>query len=122
MTAYGERREAARKLREIADEDEWIVVKLAAALGIDLMRCESREEGEAEVVRRIADLVDPTCRNVDKTGEGFACSECGCEVKRMASFPDAFENPCWEPTIKMPNGRGVDLQYCPHCGARVVGR
>lgn len=108
--ADDERREAARKLREIADEDEWIVVKLAAALGIDLMRCESREEGEAEVVRRIADLVDPTCHGIEeREHDGIGapprytsrCSNCG---------------QLWDETSGIPRFPA----YCPSCGRRVM--
>ena len=50
-------------------------------------------------MRRLADLMDPTCHPVPSDGNKFKCSECGEHIGAIgAVFP----------------------RYCPCCGARVV--
>ena len=56
----------------------------------------------SESVRRLADLIDPTCETVVKNGRTY-CGKCGrmleCEI----------EDDCYKFT-----------PFCPGCGARVV--
>lgn len=117
MISDTERREAARKLREI----EWrtmpemtdgeILDLLAASVGFDQYRNEDFDEG---LLGRIADLIDrPTCCNVydeiydeyegGRCENGFKCSKCGeivedCEGYRVTGT----------------------FNYCPKCGREVV--
>lgn len=66
-----------------------------------------------DVVNRIADLIDPTCRNTLPDNWGtFECSECGTQ---------------WSvcPVYIGPDGTSehdaVQPRFCPNCGARVIG-
>ncbi|MDD6945088.1 MAG: hypothetical protein PUI67_05570, partial [Collinsella sp.] len=64
------------------------------------------------VSRRVADLIDPTCKNtLPKNWGTFECSECGAQFEVNCVFMTASGNDDSEPMI--PN-------YCPNCGARVV--
>lgn len=104
-----ERREAARKLREI----EWrtmpeltdgeILNLLAASVGFVQYRNEDFDEG---LLGRIAELVDrPTCKNSEDIYDGsfFECSKCG----------ERWELSCGSPADN-------HLGFCPRCGAEVV--
>ena len=57
------------------------------------------------VLEKLADLIDPTCHMTDSrwdNGEctwGCICSACGAHIEHT---------------------RGSWLDYCPHCGARLV--
>lgn len=104
-----ERREAARKLREIERQtlceltDGELIDILAVAVGFDRYGSKSFDDGLFE---RIAELVDrPTCKNSEDLYDGsfFECSECGER---------------WELTC----GSSVDnnLCFCHRCGAEVV--
>lgn len=109
MISDTERREAARKLREI----EWrtmpeltdgeILDLLAASVGFDQYRNEDFDEG---LLGRIADLIDrPTCRNLSpKPADVLLCSECGEHVNI------AYVESCDD----------YHAKYCPRCGAEVV--
>lgn len=70
------------------------------------------------------DLIEPeeedTCCDVSDYENIFTCSRCGCSVRLRSAKADAFENVTYGPTLTMPNGRGGELSFCPHCGARVV--
>lgn len=49
-----------------------------------------------------------TCDNLTTRTDGFACSECGCEVVGcMLDDFGSFKNP-------------LRFSYCPNCGAKVV--
>ena len=61
---------------------------------------------------RLADLIDPTCRNTLPQNWGtFECSECGAQFEVCSVFMTESGNDDSEPII--PN-------YCPECGERVV--
>ena len=65
-----------------------------------LCRLVGAEESDwVTINRRLADLIDPTCRKViPNEMEGYVfCSKCGAEIGEYS----------------VPN-------YCPNCGARVV--
>lgn len=90
------RKEVAEKLREnstVHTTDE-VYVALLSCIGI--------KYDYANLLSRLADLIDPTCHDFGgeegTNGESydFACSACG-----------------WCGDVTKPN-------YCPHCGARVV--
>ena len=104
-----ERREIARKLREIewqtmpALTDGELLDLLAAAVGFDRYWIEDFAEG---LFKLIADLIDrPTCRNVADPYDGsfFECSMCG---------------EMWELTCGSPAEN--HLCFCPRCGAEVI--
>ena len=113
MISDTERREIARKLREIERHtlceltDGELIDFLVDAVGFNRYTNEDFDEG---LLGRIADLIDrPTCRNVYDEYEigacanGFECSECGNRV-------EDFEHYCITGTFN----------YCPECGAEVV--
>lgn len=109
MISDTERREIARKLREIDRQplceltDGEILDLLAASVGFDQFWNEDFDEG---LLGRIADLIDrPTCKNSEDLYDGsfFECSECGER---------------WELTCGGPADN--HLCFCPRCGAEVV--
>lgn len=104
-----ERREVARKLREIEVltlpelTDGEILDLLAVSVGFDRYGSKSFDDGLFE---RIAELVDrPTCKNSEYLYDGsfFECSECGER---------------WELTCGGPADN--HLNFCPRCGTEVV--
>ena len=109
-----ERREVAENLRKVKAECEergypWMVEDLLEALGF-----ETYEDGEDGIFDRLADLIDPTCKNkldelnrmapVEMRTDNFVCSACG---ETFCADPDGVNFP-------------IDWAYCPNCGARVV--
>lgn len=85
-----ERREVAERLRKTRG-----IMAFVDTLGID-------PDGDwcwADVSRRVADLIDPTCHKVIPSEiEGYVfCSKCGAEIGEYG----------------VPN-------FCHNCGARVV--
>lgn len=88
MIAMNNRQEVAKKLREnstVYTTDEVYVV---------LLSCIGITYDYANLLNRLADLIDPTCKPVE-AGNNIVCSECGADL-----YDD-------------------DL-YCSRCGARVV--
>ena len=111
MISDTERREIARKLREIewrtmpALTDGEILDLLAKSVGFDQCGNEDFDEG---LLGRIADLIDrPTCsiKRGYQTTWGV-CSRCGALVNAERAVSTATE---YLPT-----------RYCPKCGAEVV--
>lgn len=111
MTSDAERREVARKLRELdySDLQESLICAYLDALGI---------EGYTDwvgIAHRLADLIESeserTCRDVGD-GDKFVCSKCG------ASF--YYEGRWDEPTYWVDDVAAAAVEYCPNCGARVV--
>lgn len=109
-----ERREIAERLRITKAECEsrdypWMVEDLMQAL-----KFERYEDGEDGIFDRLADLIDPTCRNkqiaYNRTAprefraDNFICSACG---ETFCADGDGVNHP-------------IDWAYCPNCGARVV--
>ena len=94
-----ERREAAARLRTLADGDspmnERSVDALYTALGFPW----SFGTGiECSVIRHLADLIDrQTCHLIEDEDGYTACSECGCTALCMR-----------------------DATYCPACGRVIV--
>lgn len=82
------RQEVAEKLRES------ITARTTDEVYVALLRCIGITYDYANLLNRLANLIDPTCIPVE-AGNNIVCSECGADL-----YDD-------------------DL-YCPHCGARVV--
>lgn len=125
MSSRDERREVAERLRrawpEAGDmEKVWDVLDpiLGTHDGQDTYRAWE------QTFNRLADLIEPQkegmCCDASDEGNVFECSRCGCVVRLRTGQADAFENVTYGPTLTMPNGRGGELSFCPHCGARVV--
>lgn len=112
-----ERREVAARLRErpVARNIKESYVAIVQAVGV--RPCLLSHEGEsgdrfdaaayAEVLDRLADLIDPTChaeqdydRDEPIQGRWWKCEKCG-------------EYFVYE--------RGFEPSFCPYCGARVIG-
>lgn len=99
FSSAGERREAARRLRE------WEPFRADARIGgaVGMMRSLGRTVGAAPgetIAYRLADLIDPMCENNGRMQVSqFVCSSCG------AGFS---------------GGETEFFRYCPSCGARVV--
>lgn len=109
MISDTERREAARKLREIERQtlceltDGELIDFLVEAVGFNRYTNEDFDEG---LLGRFADLIDrPTCKNIADPYDGsfFECSECG----------ERWELTCGGPVDN-------NLNFCPRCGAEVV--
>lgn len=111
MVTSDERRDAADALRRMANDS---MHGLSFQNAIKECVCD-RDEGSVSwrgVMRRLADLIDPTCadvhdnsykRDADKAAYcAFKCSACGHERLMTDMVREA-------------------TLYCPHCGARVVG-
>ena len=104
-----ERREIARRLREIEGRttseltDGELIDLLVEAVGFNRYANEDFDEG---LLGHIADLIDrPTCRNLSpKPADVLLCSERGEHVGI------AYVETCDEHHAK----------YCPNCGAEVV--
>lgn len=115
MPTNEERREVARKLRELTGT--FITIgDLESALCIDMSSGRVDIARDAESISSLADLIEPdperTCRNVfgeDKfvthPESMFKCSECGCHVTDCESYAINIEGK-WN--------------YCPNCGLKVV--
>lgn len=109
MISDTERREIARKLREIEGRttseltDGELLDLLADKVRFGRYGSKNFDEGLFE---RIAELVDrPTCKNSEYLYDGsfFECSKCGER---------------WELTCGSPADN--NLNFCPRCGAEVV--
>ena len=116
MTTIEERREVARRLREIrpckSGHIEWW--RIAQAIGLkEPSGWFGWEKFEPDSVKRLADLVEPSCDCVKCELKYRArCDEMGKEMKRqrgsLLSLADDIElDDSWS--------------YCPSCGA-MIGR
>ena len=101
------RQEVAKKLREVS------TARTTDEVYVALLNCIGITYDYANLLNRLADLIDPTCEFVEvpdndefmvRVVSGFMCKKCGHEsiVERNC---DGWAEP--------PN-------YCPNCGARVV--
>ena len=99
-----ERREAAERLRgDLMHELGVTEGALAYAIGYTAASGMTYTEAVHDMLSRLADLVDPTCRmaydrdaSALMCGPRLTCSACGAHV----------------PT-------GIGYRYCPRCGARI---
>lgn len=114
MTSAEERQEVAARLKSLIPDvngmrdlaaylDCWVGVEDS---DVDcLYRVETDRKAAKMTLEKLADLIDPVCHMTNATlNKGFGvwgciCSECGANIE--------YE-------------RANSLNYCPHCGARVV--
>ena len=106
-----ERQAVANRLRaythdfDFMDSDPFWYIAKSLFGNVDFQDC-------CNVFDRLADLIDPTCRNTLPQNWGtFECSKCGMQFEVSSVFMTESGNDDSEPII--PN-------YCPNCGARVV--
>ena len=117
MISDEERREVARRLREIrlckSGHIEWW--KIAQAIGLkEPAGWFGWEKFEPESVQRLADLIEPTCLacpDVEDTPDGgqfecWSCSVCGNIVSVDPDYDTETDGPA----------------YCEACGHRIVGK
>lgn len=113
-----ERREVAARLRDLprtADADgcctAWDVL---FALG--MKRCDAIGFVNAVDAQRLADLIDPTCKDMADVNpvDGFVCSACDW----WGVAQQAYDNGWGEPDFDSPAEYAI--RFCPNCGARVV--
>lgn len=97
-----ERREVAARLRKTQG-----IKAFVESLGIDL----NGDWYWTDVSRRVADLIDPTCKNVSGYQDVFECSECRCKVELTAEVCNEYGEPF--SVVFVPS-------FCPECGTRVV--
>ena len=116
MISDKQRREVAKRLRNLADSPEEIGIpehKVISVLGISggfYDDCCKNED-----VAALADLIDrPTGHDVsDFDHEAFKCSLCGYRVlTRSGDSCDAV--------VVSPDGLVSEYCYCPNCGKEVV--
>ena len=113
MTNREERQEVAKKLREnstVHTTDEVYVV-LLSSIGITY--------DYANLLNRLADLIDPTCHMSWEYGNGDDDTDEYMEL--IADTPeDTVACHCHACDIVFRFERGIVPDYCPFCGARVV--
>lgn len=127
MISDEERREVAHRLREVTDGERaamFLEEILCGILGDRYCRDGEFQISDKLILLRLADLIEPDeddmCCDVSDGGSVFECSRCGCAVSLRTAEVDVFENATYGPTLTMPNGRGGELSFCPHCGARII--
>lgn len=98
------REEVAKKLREVS------TARTTDEVYVALLHCIGITHDYANLLNRLADLIDPTCTaDIKREDDGIdaqpyytsSCGNCGA---------------LWD-TI---TGAALLPKYCPHCGARVV--
>ena len=97
-----ERREVAARLRKTQG-----IKAFVESLGIDL----NGDWYWTDVSRRVADLIDPTCKNVSGYQDVFECSECRCKVELTAEVCNEYGEPF---------SVSFTPSFCPDCGAVVM--
>lgn len=129
------RREVAENLRYAADYPgyeirymEQFIAELRETVFCDV--CSNA--GYSDILQRIADLIDPTCRNVGGERYAFKCSECGCYTTEFDHVfapreeqERVYGELCDELGIDRAMARFSPVHssvpsHCPGCGARVV--
>lgn len=118
MATSEERREVSERLRWLASKQGTYKGVLGSDVLVPLRLLSVDHPGfmTRKSVARLADLIDPTCKDVGDEAH-FVCSSCGCRVDRWQGDLDL--DPI-TPTV-MEDGEGlVTPRYCPSCGARVV--
>ena len=114
MTSVEERQEVTARLKSLIPDvnsmrdlaaclDFWIGVEDS---DVDcLYRVETDRRAAKMTLEKLSDLIDPTCRMTNTSScnglgmWGCVCSACGANIEYL---------------------RAKSLNYCPHCGARVV--
>ena len=115
---------AARTVKSATMTGEGItqatVLGMLVLLSTENLRCGG--ESILDLMGFLADCIEPkeerTCRNVGEDGDDFfyfTCSECGASVTHDELGICPVERYTEEGVVPL------DLNYCPHCGAKVVG-
>lgn len=102
------REEVAKNLREVS------TARTTDEVYVALLNCIGITYDYANLFNRLANLIDPTCKNrqvdinkmapIEFRADNFICSNCGetfCADKEGVNAP-------------------INWSYCPACGARVV--
>ena len=98
MTSSEERQKIAEKMRGPFDVCKYMGHTCISGTLFGMQVCEMNERSLRDSMRRLADLIDPTCHLLPSSDGGFGCDRCFT----------------WFPSMKdKPN-------FCPECGARVV--
>lgn len=114
-----ERREVAESLREIdkawptlVDDLEEAPLRFSGLAMAGILACID----DRAVFRRLADLIDPTCKDEADVNpvDGFMCSACGW----WGNAQQAWSNGWGEPDFDSPTEYAI--RFCPNCGARVA--
>lgn len=103
-----ERREVACRLRTEVSEGECIDYAVFRIIN-DVLGVNGA--WGAKAARILADLIDPTCRNVSGCKDTFECSKCRCKVELITEVCNEYGEPFHVPLVP---------SYCPNCRARVV--
>lgn len=104
MTNREERAEVAKKLREVS------TARTTDEVYVALLHCIGITYDYANLLTRLADLIDPTCEGVEEREDD------GIDA------PPRYTSHCgncgqmWDETSGIPRFP----MYCPNCGARVV--
>ena len=107
MASDKERLEIVKKLRRTANDD-----LNGLSLQRNLAAITKAEDGSWRgVMRRLADLIDPTCRNVSGCKDTFECSKCRCKAELITEVCNEHGEPLHVPLMPL---------YCPNCRAMVV--
>lgn len=99
------RREVAERMRGPFDVCECDGRALINGTLFGMQVCARDETGLRKGMWHLADLIDPTCRMTNTSScnglgmWGCVCSACGANIEYL---------------------RAKSINYCPHCGARVV--
>lgn len=118
MTASVERQIAAERLRRMA-YDSMQGMSFQKAVG----KCVGVDGSWRDVMKRMADLIDPTCtisesydRNANEAR--YTCSECGTSWSNYDTVDDGSRYTSgW---AVWHNAVPVYVCHCPYCGARIV--
>lgn len=98
MTSSEERQKIADKMRGPFDVCKYMGHTCISGTLFGMQVCAMNERSLRDSMRRLADLIDPTCHLGPAHFGGFGCDRC------FTWFPDMKKKPV----------------YCPACGARVV--
>lgn len=90
--------EVAEKMRGPFDVCKYFGHTCISGTLFGMQVCAMNERSLRDSMRRLADLIDPTCHLLPSLDGGFGCDRCYT----------------WFPSMK------EKTNYCPECGARVV--
>ena len=110
-----ERRKAAENLRNAATDD----LEGANFQKFTAVLCNAEDGSWSGVMRRLADLIDPTCEDMATHREdAFAPGKKACDGY-FSCYRCNFNGRVFE-SIGFGDMATMEVRYCPNCGARVV--